>query len=153
MPRVLKAVRLDDSDAQIHAEACDADEWVTTGGFAVCDLAQGLHRAAACRCASSFLSLTRDARTTLAEVVEVTEADVALFRDQMRQHLVLHWKAPDADARETADAEIDYTLDLASSFPAEVWISVRRTVNAEGLIDEQYNQYERLLIGAHPPPA
>lgn len=150
MPKFLKAVRLDDSDAEMFDAACDADEWVTTGGFAVCDLVEGLHRAPKCRCASSFLSLTRDARVTIAEVVQVTDADVAIFRDQMRQHLVFHWKAPDADALETANAEIAYTMDLASSFPDEVWITVKRTVNADGLIDEQFDQYERLMIGSHP---
>lgn len=150
MPKFLKAVRLDNSDTEVFETACDADEWVTTGGFAVCDLAEGLHRVPKCRCASSFLSLTRDARVTIAEVVQVSEADLAIFRDQMRQHLVFHWKAPDADAQETADAEIAYTMDLASSFPDEVWITVKRSVNAEGLIDEQYNQYDRLMIGAHP---
>lgn len=149
MPKFLKAVRLDDSDAERYSLACDADEWVTTGGFAVCDLERGLHREPQCRCANSFLSLTRDARCTLAEVVEVSDADLALFRDQMHQHLVLDWKAPDADAQSTAHEEVGYTRDLASSFPTEVWITVQRAAGADGHVDEQYNQYDRLLIGAH----
>jgi hypothetical protein len=150
MPRFLKAVRLDDSDDALFRAACDADEWVTTGGFALCDLIGGYHREPKCRCASSFLSLTRDARSTIAEVIEVSETDIAIFRDQMRQHLVLHWKAPDKDAETAANEEIDYTLDVAGSFPPEVWITIQRSVGAEGHIDEQYNQYERLMIGAHP---
>ena len=150
MPKFLKAVRLDDSDAEIFGAACDADEWVTSGGFAVCDLAQGLHREPKCRCADSFLSLTRGARCTLAEVVNVNEADLALFRDQMIQHLIFDWKAPGAEAAgEIADEEIAYTAELAEGFPTEVWITVKRSAGADGQVEERYDQYQRLMIGAH----
>jgi hypothetical protein len=150
MPHFLKAVRLDDSDRALFRAACDVNEWVTTGGFALCNLAEGLHREPNCRCASSFLALTRDARCTLAEVVEVSDADVAHFRAQMRRHLVSHWCAPDEDAQSTADEEIAYTLDVANSFPAQMRITVRRRVSGEGHLDEQYHQYDRLLPGAPP---
>jgi hypothetical protein len=150
VPKFLKAVRLDDSDAEIFSIACDADEWVTAGGFAVCDLAHGLHREPKCRCADSFLSLTRRARCTLAEVVEVSDTDLALFRDQMVQHLIFDWRAPDADAAGAiADEEIAYTSELATGFPAEVWITVKRSAGADGQINERYDQYQRLMIGAH----
>ena len=41
MPKLLKAVRLDDSDDHVF-RACGAakdGEWVVSGGFAVCDFA------------------------------------------------------------------------------------------------------------------
>jgi hypothetical protein len=149
MPRFLKAVRLDDSDAELYT-ACDADEWVVSGGFAVCDIANGLHIEPKCRCATSFHSLTRRARCTLAEVVEVDDADIALFRDQMVQHLIFDWRAPgEAEARQIADEEIDYTIELAAGFQPETWISVQRAAGENGVIDERYDLYERLMIGSH----
>jgi hypothetical protein len=152
MPKFLKAVRLDDSDAELYQQtgACDDAEWVTSGGFAVCDLAAGYRCQPRCHCDASFLSLTRRARCTIAEVVEVEHADLELFKDQMAQQLLFDWKAPDFDtARAVAGEEVDYTAELAAGFPAEVWITVKRSPGADGAIDERYDQYERLLLGAH----
>jgi len=152
MPKFLKAVRLDNSDDEMYRQggACDESEWVTTGGFAVCDLAEGYRCDPRCHCDASFVSLTRRARCTLAEVVEVQDADIAIFKDQMTQHLLFGWKAPDIEtARGVAEEEIDYTVELAGTFPAEMWISVKRSPGTNGAIDEQYSQYDRLLLGAH----
>ena len=152
MPKFLKAVRLDNSDDELYRQtgACEEGEWVTTGGFAVCDLAEGYRCDPRCYCDASFISLTRKSRCTLAEIVEVAESDVAIFKDQMAQHLMFDWKAPDFDAaRRVAEEEIAYTLELASTFPAEMWITVKRAPGAHGVVDEQYNQYDRLLLGAH----
>lgn len=152
MPKFLKAVRLDNSDAELYRQggACDEDEWVTSGGFAVCDLKEGYRCDPPCRCDASFLSLTRRARCTLAEVVDVDDADIEMFKDQMTQHLLFDWKAPDYDtARGLVDEEIAYTVDLAGSFPTEVWITVKRSPGSDGAIEEKYDQYDRLLLGAH----
>jgi hypothetical protein len=152
MPQFLKAVRLDDSDDELYrsSAACDADEWVCTGGFTVCDLANGYRCTPRCYCDASFLSITRRARVTLAEVVTVTDADLAIFKDQLAQHLLFDWKAPDFDtAYAIAGEEINYTAETAAGFPPEVWITVKRTPGEDGAIDERYDQYARLMIGAH----
>ena len=152
MPRFLKAVRLDNSDAELYRQdgACDEDEWVTSGGFAVCNLAEGYRCDPPCHCDASFLSLTRRARCTLAEVVEVNDADIEIIKDQMTQHLLFDWKAPDfATARELVDEEIAYTMDLAGSFPTAVWITVKRSPGPDGAIEEKYDQYDRLMLGTH----
>ncbi len=152
MKKFLKAVRLDNSDAELYQQggACDEDEWVTSGGFAVCDLAQGYRCEPRCYCDASFMSLTRRARCTIAEVIEIEDADLEIFKDQMAQHLLLDWKAPDFDAaRGVAEEEINYTAELAATFPSEVWITVNRSQASDGSIDEKYNQYERLMVGSH----
>jgi hypothetical protein len=152
MKKFLKAVRLDNADADLYRQggACDEDEWVTSGGFAVCNLADGYRCEPRCYCDASFLSLTRRARCTIAEVVEVDDADLGIFIDQMAQHLMFDWKAPDYDAaRGVAEEEIGYTAELAATFPAKVWITVTRSPGSDGAIDEKYNQYERLMVGSH----
>ena len=152
MKKFLKAVRLDNSDADLYRQsgACDEDEWVTSGGFAVCNLALGYRCEPRCYCDASFVSLTRRSRCTIAEVVEVTDADLEIFKEQMAQHLLFDWKAPDFDtACGVAKEEIDYTAELAATFPANVWITVKRTPGNEGAIDEKYNQYQRLMVGSH----
>jgi hypothetical protein len=156
MKKFLKAVRLDNADAELYrvAGACDEGEWVCSGGFAACNLAEGYRCNPRCYCDESFISISRRARCTIAEVVEVSDADIAVIRDALTQHLLLDWRAPDHEtARDVADEEIDYTMELCETFSAEVWITVKRSpsrAGREGALDEQYNQYERLQIGAHP---
>ena len=160
MKKFLKAVRLDNADQDLYKQsgACDEGEWVCSGGFAVCNLAEGYRCEPRCFCDSSFLSISSRARTTLAEVVEVEDGDIEIFKDSLTQHLLFDWKAPDyATARGLAEEEIDYTVKLCETFPSEVWITVKRSPNTnadgngglEGAIDEQYDQYKRLQIGAH----
>lgn len=151
MPKFLKAVRLDNSDAELYPNgACDEGEWVCSGGFAVCDLANGFRCAPRCHCEASFLSIGSRSRCTLAEVVEVEDGDIAIFKDQLTQYLLFDWKAPNYEtARDIAEEEIDYTVELCSTFPNAVWITVARTPGDDGIIDEKYDQYQRLMIGSH----
>jgi hypothetical protein len=153
--KFLKAVRLDDSDGELYKKdgACDEGEWVCSGGFAVCNIAEGYRCQPRCYCDASFISITRRARCTIAEVVEVSDADIEIIKDALIQHLLLDWRAPEYEiARSVAEEEIDYTIELCETFPAEVWITVSRSPSRggrKGAIDEKYDQYERLQIGAH----
>ena len=152
MKKFLKAVRLDNSDAEMYLAggACDENEWVCSGGFAVCDLATGYRCTPRCYCDASFLSISSRARCTLAEVVEVEDHEIEIFKDSLTQHLMFDWKAPDHEtARGIAEEEIEYTISLCETFPAEVWITVTRSPGADGAIEEKYDQYQRLMIGSH----
>ena len=63
---------------------------------------------------------------------------------------MFEWKAPDyKTAREVAEEEIDYTTELCETFSTDVWITVTRSPGKDGAIDEKYDQYQRLQIGAH----
>lgn len=152
MKKFLKAVRLDNSDADLYKQtgACDENEWVCSGGFAVCDLANGYRCAPRCYCDGSFISISSRSRCTIAEVIEVEDGDIEIFKDTLAQYLMFEWKAPDyKTAREVAEEEIDYTTELCETFSTDVWITVTRSPGTDGAIDEKYDQYQRLQIGAH----
>jgi Family of unknown function (DUF6505) len=154
MPKLLRAVRLDDSDPQVF-RACGAagdGEWVVTGGFAVCDFENAPRCEPACHCQSSFLALESRARCTIAEVVEVTEEELEEQVDALAWHLVKAWKAPSWEAaRALAEEEVRHTADVCDTLAPEVWITVRRERReGDGALEEQYSVYDRLLIGAHP---
>ena len=73
-----------------------------------------------------------------------------IFKDQLAQHLLFDWKAPDFEtARAVAEEEIDYTAETASGFATEVWVTVKRSPGPDGAIEEKYDQYQRLMVGAH----
>jgi hypothetical protein len=153
MPKLLRAVRLDDSDEHVF-RACGAakdGEWVVTGGYAVCDFAQARRCEPSCHCEASFVAVESRSRCSIAEVVEVTDADVETQADALAWHLVKGWGAPSWEAaRAIAAEELRHTVEVCESLSPEVWITVKREPNVDGsALEEQYSVYDRLLIGAH----
>jgi len=84
-------------------------------------------------------------------VVEVGESDFEAQIDALAWHLVKAWNAPSWEAaRAVAEEEVRHTAEVCETLAPEVWITVRRTRNAEGTaIEEQYSVYDRLMVGAH----
>jgi len=153
MPKLLRAVRLDDSDDQVF-RACGAareGEPVVTGGFAVCDFDTAPACEPACHCHCSFLAIGSRARCSIAEVVEVTEAEMESQADALAWHLVRAWNAPSWEAaRMLAGEEIRHTAEVCETLEPDVWITVKRQRDEAGAaIEEQYSVYDRLMIGAH----
>lgn len=148
--KFLKAVRLDDSDDRLLAETGGAavdGEWVVSGGYAVCDLAAG-HRAARCRCDSTFIAAGSGRRCTIAEVAEIEEPVYEAIQERLALHF-LELGAPTAEAAQAAAAdECAYTADLAGGFPSDVWITVKREATEDG-VGERYSVFKRLMIGIH----
>ena len=143
MPKLLRAVRLDDSDEHVFRScgAAQDGEWVTTAGFAVAD---GLS-------ADSFMAVASPARCTIAEVVEASDADVEAQVEALAWTLVKAWNAPSWEAaRALAEEEVRHTVEVCETLSPELWITVKRTRRDDGALEEQYSAYDRLMIGAHP---
>jgi len=153
MPKLLRAVRLDDSDDQVFRSCGAAAEGVpvVSGGFAVCEFDAAPRCDPACHCESSFVALGSRNRCTIAEVVEVTEAELEEQVDALAWHLVKAWKAPSWEAaRAVAEEEVRHTAEVCETLSPEVWITVKRARRAgDGALEEQYAVYDRLQIGAH----
>ena len=147
----LKAVRLDESDARILAEeggAAQDGEWVVSGGYAVCDLAQG-HRTPRCHCDTTFIAAASRRRCTIAEVAEIDESMLEQLKEDLARFFLAELGAPSLEAARAAAAdECAYTAELAGGFPAEVWITVKREPSVDG-VGERYSVFKRLMIGSH----
>lgn len=138
MPKLLRAVRLDDSDDRLFREggAAKEGEPVVTGGFA--------------GPVSAFLAIASRARCTIAEVYEVSEEELEGQVEAFAWALVRGWNAPSWEAaRALAEDEIRHTAEVCETLAPEVWITVQRTPTGDGNLDEQYSVYDRLLIGTH----
>ena len=149
--KFLKAVRLDDSDERIFADeggAAADGEWVVSGGYAVCDLAHG-HGRPRCHCDTTFVAAGSRRRATLAEVSEIDAAAFEALKESLARYFLEELGAPSPEvARAAAEDECAYTADLASGFPADVWITVKREPTEDG-IGERYAVFKRLMIGSH----
>lgn len=153
MPKLLRAVRLDDSDEHVF-RACGAardGEWVVSGGYAVCDFANARRCDPSCHCEASFVAIDSRVRCSIAEVVEVSEVDLETQADALAWHLVKRWGAPTwEEARRVAEEEVRHTAEVCETLAPDVWITVKRSPNADGsALEEQYSVYDRLMIGAH----
>ena len=149
--RFLKAVRLDDSDDRVLQDgggAATDGEWVVSGGYAACDLASG-HRTPRCHCDTTFIAAGARRRCTIAEVAEMDDAAYGQVKQALARHFLEDLGAPSVEAAEAAAAdECAYTADLAASFPAEAWITVKREPTEDG-VGERYSVFKRLVIGTH----
>ena len=153
MPKLLRAVRLDDSDDHVF-RGCGAardGEPVVSGGYATCDFARERRCEPSCRCEASFVAVGSRARCSIAEVVEVSDAELEQQVEALAWHLVRAWSAPSWEAaRRVAEEEVRHTSEVCETLAPELWITVRRERRADGAgVDEQYAVYDRLLIGAH----
>ena len=153
MPKLLRAVRLDDSDQNVF-RSCGAaadGEPVVTGGYAVCQFDTSPRCDPPCHCAVSFVAIGSRARCSIAEVVETTEEELETAVDTLAWHLVKDWGAPSWEAaRSVAEEEIRHTAEVCETLEPEVWITVKRERRADGTaLEEQYSVYDRLMIGAH----
>ncbi len=156
MPKLLRAVRLDDSDDHVF-RSCGAardGEPVVTGGFAVCDFDSAPRCDPPCHCGASFVAVGSRARCSIAEVVEVDESELEAEAERLAWHLVKGWGAPSWEAaHRIATEELHHTAEVCESLAPEVWITVKRARAPRGdSIEEQYAVYDRLLIGAHSLP-
>jgi hypothetical protein len=153
MPKLLRAVRLDDSDEHVF-RACGAvqdGEWVVSGGFAVCDFDGAPRCDPACHCESSFVAAGSRQRCSIAEVVEASQDEMEQQVDALAWHLVKVWNAPSWEAaRALAEEEVRHTSEVCETLAPAVWITVKRERKADGsALEERYSVYDRLMIGAH----
>jgi hypothetical protein len=153
MPKLLRAVRLDDSDEQVF-RSCGAardGEPVVSGGFAACDFENAPRCDPPCHCGVSFVAIGSRARCSIAEVVEATEAELEAQIDALAWHLVKAWNAPSWEAaRAVAQEEVLHTSEVCETLAPEVWITVKRSRGPQAAgLEEQYSVYDRLMIGAH----
>ena len=153
MPKLLRAVRLDDSDDNIF-RACGAatgGEWVVSGGYAVCEFDAAPRCDPRCHCESSFVALASRRRCSVAEVAEVSETELEEQVEALAWHLVKDWGAPSWEAAHAlAEEEVRHTAEVCETLEPEVWITVKRARRAsDAALEEQYAVYDRLMIGAH----
>lgn len=146
--KLLRTLRLDASDTFVFERAAASGEWAVPGGFefwgAEAATLAGKRRAAF---RSGFLGLDSFGFSTLAEIVEVSSADIEAAVTTLAQHLMTHHGAPDLEAARTAAAEeITFAQSLCEHAPGTV-IALQRTVEPDGQVRERFRTL-KVALGA-----
>src|SRR5262245_21432001 len=136
--KLLRTIRLDPSDTFVFERAAEPGEWAVPGAFMfshqnVQDL-EGKQRAAF---RSGFVGIETLGWSTLAQVVEATDADRARAVEILAQQLVTHFGAPDLTAAKmAAEEEIAFAASL-SDHPNGMLVALSRQYE-DGSIRETF---------------
>lgn len=136
--RLLRTIRLDPSDGFVFNRAAEPGEWAVPGTFVFWEQpVAGLIGKERAAFRSGLLGVASLGWSTLAVVVEATEAERAEAVDMLARQLLERFGAPDeALARAAAEDEIAYAQSLCEVAPGTL-VAVHRT-HDKGDIREQF---------------
>src|SRR5690625_4610441 len=140
MRKLLRSLRLDQSDSHIFAEAAAAGEWAVPGTFAFLELEP--EKAASkdsLAFTSSWLGCTTFGRCSLVEVAEIQEAEFFALVERLARHFVERYGAPSlAAALPAAREEVELAASLAEDHKIGTMLAIAREMNEDGTIREGF---------------
>jgi hypothetical protein len=136
--KLLRTIRLDPSDTFIFERAAEPGEWAVPGGFAFFDAdPAALKGKARVAFRSGFLGVASLGFSTLAQIVETSEADRAAAIEALAAQLVARFGAPDlAIARRAATEEFEFAASL-TEHPPDTLVAMHRVYD-DGAIRETF---------------
>jgi hypothetical protein len=136
--KLLRTIRLDPSDTFVFHKAAEPGEWAVSGAFAFWHrdpaMLEGKARVAF---RSGFLGVESLGWSTLAQIVEASDADRANLVAMLAQQLLRNFGAPDLpSAAAAAEEEVAFAGSLCSQ-PQDTLIAVHRSYN-DGEVRESF---------------
>ncbi|WP_417772756.1 DUF6505 family protein [Stappia sp.] len=143
MKRLLKAIRLDQSDTRVFPTAAEPGDWLIPGTFAFRAYTQeGLSGKVEQAFLSGFLSLGNFGWSTFATADTISQEDLAGLIDRLAAHFVEEEGAPSVEAaRSVAEAEIADACDLAEGVEGSALLTIERTLDEEGQLHERFQLF------------
>ena len=138
LPRV---VRLDASDEEVYELAAEPGEWAVPGGFEFLDdSATDMSGKRLQAFQSGFLGIRSLGRATLVAVTVVDEKDYRKAIDDLADHLLHVYGAPDREAAlRAAGAEVAYAETLCE-YDVNTLLALEREMTADG-VSERFKKF------------
>ncbi len=134
--KLLRAVRLDDSDLEVFTVPAEPGEWVVPGGFEFLDAsAEQLTGKQRQGFQSGFLGVRTFGRSTLAAITYVAESDFQNALDDLAENLVRRCGAPDRSAAAAAAAEELHFAESLCDYEENTVIAVERELKEDGVAE------------------
>lgn len=132
--KLLRTIRLDNSDTFVFDKAADPGEWAVSGAFVFwdCDPAQ-LEGKARSAFRGGFLGVASLGHSTLVQVVEANEDERRAAIETLAQQLMKTFGAPTIEqARVAAEEEFTFAASLCDH-PVGTLVAVHRTSEQDGI--------------------
>jgi len=138
-----RAIHLDESDTLVFHAPARTGEWVISGGFEFSNWGQGdLTGKARQAFTNGWLGLETFGRVTFAAVTRIEKAEFDALADDLAQHFVTIYGAPDLDAaRNVALEELRHMTDMCDGQDANTILTVARELSKAG-VNEAYRIIE-----------
>ena len=138
MSRLLRTIRLDQSDGVVFAHAAEPGEWAVPGTFLLADRpVETLSRKEQIAFRSGFLGIASFGWSTLAVVTEARVEDRAEAVMGLAHQLVTHLGAPSAEvALPAAEEEIALAEDLCRGHDEGTLIALHRQMREDGVREQ-----------------
>lgn len=141
--RLLRCLRLDDTDDNIYPRCAEGGEWVVPGTFTFtftdrdpATLEDGEREAFR----RAFLGLNSFGWTTLAVVAEISEVEHRQLLERLARHFVDNYGAPGLEAAmDEARRELAFAESLAEA-EVNTILSVERSIDDDG-VSEQFRTH------------
>ena len=147
--KLLRTIQLDPSDTLVFERAAEPGEWAVSGAFMFAGVdPETLNGKARAAFRTGFLGVQSFGWSTLAQIVEVTEAQHKTVIESLTYQLREQLGAPDlAAASAAAEEELAFVVSLCDR-PKDTLIAVHRTLE-DGAIRESFRSLH--LPGEHLP--
>ncbi len=134
--RFLRAIRLDESDAQVFERPATPGEWAVPGSFAFLDVDPSALTGKRLQAFNQgFLGTESFGWSSLVEVAEITDLEYKGVIERLAHHFVEHYGAPGLDAAlPKAREEAEYTASIAEHEPHTL-LAIDREASAEGVVE------------------
>ncbi len=134
--RFPRTIRLDQSDTSVFDTAAEPGEWAVSGAFAFADLAEDDLRGKTRQAfAHGFLGLNSFGRSTLVVVTEIDPTTYQHVIDDLAQHFVAQYGAPNVEAaRPIAEEEAAFAASLCDH-PVNTLLAVSREIEDRGIVE------------------
>lgn len=134
--RLPRTIRLDQSDLSVFETAAEPGEWAVSGAFAFANLTEDdLHGKTRQAFAHGFLGIGSFGRSTLVVVTEIDPQSYRAVIDDLAEHFVAHYGAPDiAAARPAAEEEAAFAASLCDH-PINTLLAVSREIEERGIVE------------------
>jgi len=144
--RLLRVLRLDDSDSEVYLPAARAGEFAVPGTFMFTfdDVPpERLGGSAAEAFRRGFLGTETVGWATLVTIAEATETERRTVRERLTHVFIERFGAPDESAaREQADEELAFVDELCQR-PTNTILSLERSVDDDGHVEEQFRTHQQ----------
>jgi len=133
--KLARAIHFDESDQRVYHSPARTGEWCVSGGFEFSNWAEadltGKSRQAF---ANGWFGLETGGRVTFVAVTLAEPAEIAALTDQLAQHFVTYYGAPDvAAARPVAADEIAHMGELCEDHDPNTLLTVARELTDAGV--------------------